>query len=515
MKFRLMVRITVLTLLVSGLLLAVGVAGAWYIQNKQRDISDSLLWNLKSMRAAEELEIALREMGRQLNQFLATGERRHLQEILDLRRETDWWLTQARRLGVDSKEASFIARATRSYGPFFEAVRDLAGQTPAKDLRTRVRKLDRALYTDILPPIHDYLDFNEEEVEQNAEENQGLAGPLVFGLLLLGACGTGAGLVAGFGIARGVSRSIVQLSVPIRDAAGKLSEVVGPITVSAGWALHKAEALSLGELQGILHDMAGKIGTVIDRLQKSQREVLRAEQLAAVGQLAAGMAHELRNPLMAMKVLIQAAADRDGGLAGRDLAVLEEEITRLEHLIRTFLDFARPPRLEKRTFEVQGVLDQTVKLVSGRAARQGVGIELQGPGEPVRAEADMGQVRQVVLNLLMNALDALPAGGTVWVRTATEGDPAGRRWLTIRVADNGAGLPAELGQQIFEPFVSTKDTGVGLGLSVCRRIVEAHGGTITAADRPGGGAIFVVRLPLPAAPEPCLPAGAGGASGGP
>jgi signal transduction histidine kinase len=492
MASRLIVRITAPILAISGLLLAAGVVGAWYVQRMQRNVSENLLWNVRTMRAAEELEIALREVGRQLHLFRITNDRRHLREIARARPDVDHWFAEARRLAVVGRETDLMARATRGYGRLLAEFDRVRKQPDAAGLGGRLRRLEKILVNEVLPPVHEYLDLNEEEVEEIARENQDLAERLVLGLLLLGTCGAGAGLLAGYGIARGISRSLVQLSVPVRDAAGKLSEVVGPITLSAGGGL--------AELEGTLRKMAWQIGTVVERLQQSQREVLRAEQLAAVGQLAAGMAHEVRNPLMAMKVLVQSAALRpdDAGLTGRDLVVLEEEITRLERLTRTFLDFARPPQLEKRTFDLRGVLEQAVGLVSGRAGHQGVAVACRLPEAPAPVHADMGQVRQVVLNLLLNALDALPNGGTVTVTlssTAPAGDGAGRGWLTVAVADCGAGLPPELGEHIFEPFVSTKETGLGLGLSICKRIVEAHGGAITAANRPEGGAEFNVRLP--------------------
>jgi signal transduction histidine kinase len=481
----------------------IGVVAAWYVQRMQRTVSEDLLWNVHTMRAGEELEIYLREVGRQLNLFRITGKARHLENVATLRPEADRWLNKAKELAVSTREKEMMAKATRNYDLFFQQFDRLPRHLPARRLNAEVRQLEETLIRDVLDPVHAYLDLNEEEVEQIARDNQNFAEWLVFGLLLLGTCGAGAGLVAGFGIARGLRRSLVQLSVPIRDAAGKLSEVVGPVTLSAGWGFQ--------ELEGILRRMADHIGTVIERLQQSQREVLRAEQLAAVGQLAAGMAHELRNPLMAMKVLVQAAAagDDPAGLCGRDLTVLDDEISRLERLLQTFLDFARPPEPEKRLIDVQQILEATVGLVAGRAARQGVCIHSDPPQTPVFVEADVGQVRQVVLNLLLNALDVLPGGGTVWVEISKadkgkdgqevkEGGSFSTRaaWLVLRVADNGPGLPAKLGQHIFEPFVSTKETGLGLGLSICRRIIEAHGGEITAADRPGGGAVFTVRLPL-------------------
>jgi signal transduction histidine kinase len=294
-------------------------------------------------------------------------------------------------------------------------------------------------------------------------------------------------LLAGNGIARAVSRSILRLSVPIHDAAGKLNEIAGPITLSARW--------SLDELERVLQTIASQIGAVIERLQQSQRQALRAEQLAAVGQMAAGLAHELRNPLTSMKLLVQAAAEHNAAhaLSRRDLGVLEEEITRLERLIQTFLDFARPPHLEKQTFAIQSMLEQLVDLVSARAEQQDIRLQTELPSEPVVVRADRGQIRQVVLNLLLNAFEAVAQGGEVRVRL---GALSSERWLTLRVEDTGPGLPPRLGQEIFEPFVSTKETGLGLGLSICKRIVEAHGGEIDGGDRPEGGAWFTVRLPL-------------------
>jgi signal transduction histidine kinase len=293
----------------------------------------------------------------------------------------------------------------------------------------------------------------------------------------------------GFGYARALSRSLVQLSVPIHAAAGQLDEVVGPITFRTG--------ADLKELESVLRQIAERIGAMIERLRQSEREALRAEQLATLGQMAAAMAHELRNPLTAMKMLVQGAmAGEDWGLeppglSGRDLAVLEEEISRLEGLTQSFLDFARPPQLEKRTLDMRPLVEQTLRVVEERAAAAGTRIEFTAPAEPVLAAVDPGQLRQVLLNLLLNALEAVAGSGVIQVRVATEPDG----WLSLRVSDTGGGLPAALGARIFAPFTTTKEMGLGLGLSICKRIAEAHGGEITAATRPEGGAAFTLRLP--------------------
>ena len=144
--------------------------------------------------------------------------------------------------------------------------------------------------------------------------------------------------------------------------------MVGPVTFTGG---------DFQQMESGLRQISDRIGAVVDRLRRSEREVLRAEQLAAVtGQMAAGMAHELRNPLTSMKILVQAAqASPDAALTGRDLIVLEEEISRLERLVQTFLQFARPPRPEKQVRDVQGLVREVLELMAGRAARVGTRLE--------------------------------------------------------------------------------------------------------------------------------------------
>jgi two-component system sensor histidine kinase HydH len=473
-------RMTWPILTLSILTLGGGILAAWLVYHSQRDAFEILARNTASMRAAEELVIALRDVRHELHLFLITKHRGHLDAVPQLRPKTDHWLKEAERTAVTEKGQELISRVRKGYDRFFADFQALQYDPQIHPDRIRVLA-DLTLTGEILQPAQDYLDSNEDEIAARNEENKRATKRIVLGLVLLGICG----LVSGFGISWAISRSIVRLSVPIRDAAGKLNEIVGPITLSARWGLE--------ELEDVLRTIAERIGAVIERLQQSEREARRAEHLAAVGQMAAGIAHELRNPLMPIKILVQSAADRRPfpGLDGRDLAVLEQEISRLERSIQMFLDFARPPQIEKRTFETREVLEQIVQLLEARAERQGVHVARRFPDEPLLLQADVGQFRQVVLNLLLNALDAVPQGGMIWLELRKEEG----NWMALTVADSGCGLPAGKETQIFEPFVSTKETGLGLGLSICKRIVEAHEGAIEAANRPEGGAVFTVRLP--------------------
>jgi signal transduction histidine kinase len=477
---------------ISLLLLAVGVGAAWYVGSWQQTVSRELRVNASGIRAGEELEILVREARTRLDHFLITGDHKYLDVVFALRPESEHWLDEAQRWAMTPDERRCMARAGRGHKRFWTELQGINKLVPAAELPGAVRGLiDDVLVREVLEPAHEYLDLTEEEVKASIAKNQMLGDRLVYGLLLLGTCGSAAGLVAGFGLARGLSRSLVQLSVLIRDTAGHLQEDAGSITFSGG---------DLRELENVLRLITERVGSIVRRLQQREREFLLAEQLAAVGQLAAGMAHELRNPLTSMKLLVQGGQGEvsdpwaGAALSSRDLAVLEEEITRLEQLVQSFLDFARPPKPDMRVLDICPLVEQTLALVAGRAAAASR-VEFITRVRPATAIIDPGQVRQVLLNLVLNALDASANGGTISVTLEREADG----WLNIQVADRGCGLPAALAERIFEPFTTTKETGLGLGLSICRRIVTAHGGTLTGANRAGGGTVFTLRLPATAA----------------
>jgi two-component system sensor histidine kinase HydH len=223
------------------------------------------------------------------------------------------------------------------------------------------------------------------------------------------------------------------------------------------------------------------------------RTVLRAESLAEVGQVAAGLAHELRNPLTAIKMLVQ--ANREDAelqdLPAEDLRVIELEIRRMEDRLNVFIDFARPPRPERRLVDLKTVVDQTLALVGGRARKQRVALNFESPPAPVEVEADGEQLRQLLVNLALNALDAMPRGGVLDVELR----PAADGQVEVIVLDTGPGIPPRHIPRLYEPFFTTKETGLGLGLPVSQRIAHDHGGMLSAANRPQGGARFLLRLP--------------------
>lgn len=224
-----------------------------------------------------------------------------------------------------------------------------------------------------------------------------------------------------------------------------------------------------------------------------EQEALRSQQMATLAQLATGVAHEIRNPLTSIKMMIQVNRLRfaEKGLPTDDLEIVEHEIRRMERSVNSLLEYARPEESAFGELTLQKVIASTELLVEGRCQSQRVHFELQVPSAAILVHGDGGQIQQLLLNLILNGLDAMPGGGTLTVELLEDQGLA-----KIRVLDTGRGISAGLEDRLFEPFVTTKQNGVGLGLGICRRIAESHRGTLVGFNRETQGAEFCLQLPL-------------------
>jgi signal transduction histidine kinase len=247
-------------------------------------------------------------------------------------------------------------------------------------------------------------------------------------------------------------------------------------------------------LIAIVRDLTDSQRAEEDRIVAARRqEALRAQQMATLAQLATGVAHEIRNPLTSIKMLIQVNRDMfaKNGLPTDDLLLVEEEIRRMERSVNGLLEYARPEQGEFQRFAIQDVIEKTVRLIEGRCIAQQVTIHLDVPDRPVRVDGDPSQIHQLILNLCLNACDAMPSGGELRLALTPAADQA-----RLVVTDTGMGISEAVLDKLFSPFVTTKPQGIGLGLGICRRIAENHRGALLGSNVAGGGARFELRLPL-------------------
>ncbi len=254
----------------------------------------------------------------------------------------------------------------------------------------------------------------------------------------------------------------------------------------------------IAKLDDEFGEVAASFNEMAASLKKQMQEMQRTEQLRICGEMAAGLAHEIRNPLAGMKVSIEVLLS-ELDIEERDREVLQkiiEQIRHLELLMKNLLNYARPVAAQPISVDVNKLLEKTVyfiekhpSFISGNPRKRLIREFDQHLPEIV---IDAQQIQQVFLNILLNAAEAIPEGGTITVRTGHDDNVKN---VTIEICDTGKGIPAGSTEKIFQPFFTTKGKGTGLGLAVTKRIVEEHGGSIVVFNNVSGGATFTITLP--------------------
>src|SRR5450631_3816433 len=233
-------------------------------------------------------------------------------------------------------------------------------------------------------------------------------------------------------------------------------------------------------------------------LERAQAEARRSERLAALGQLSAGLAHEIRNPLRVIKgsaETLNRKLQNSNPLASELAGYISSEVNRASALVTRFLDFARPLRTETRLQRVTELIDQALKSVGEQWKGGPVVVEREYQKDLPLVPLDENLCEQVFLNLVQNAYEAMGSDGGTFRVTVSDALSNGRKGVQVRLKDTGSGVPAEMREQIFNPFVTTKKTGVGLGLSIVSKIVDEHHGTIRLEQGHSRGACFVIFFP--------------------
>ncbi len=252
--------------------------------------------------------------------------------------------------------------------------------------------------------------------------------------------------------------------------------------------------LFVGRLIDLIRARTASLSTAYHELLESQESAQRSARLALVGHISAGLAHEIRNPLAGLRGAVEALGDRvskDDEVSGEFLQRSLAEIERINGLVTDFLAFGRPSPVELAPIRLAELVSSVAALLSPQAREKGVRIDMQGGDELPEVMLDANKIKQALLNLMLNGIQAMEEGGTLTVAIRQVGAAA-----TVTVRDEGPGILGENQEDVFAPFFSTKDHGAGLGLPMARRIAESHGGTLKLESASGPGATFVMVLPV-------------------
>jgi signal transduction histidine kinase len=279
---------------------------------------------------------------------------------------------------------------------------------------------------------------------------------------------------------------------PGRKLTEETLDSVMTFAQQAGLAIQNASMYQ--ELKNFSQQMEEKIQKTTADLRKTEAQLIRSEKLAALGQLAAGIAHEIRNPLTSINILIHSLRERlpSENSQQEDLKVIEEEIHRMNEIIDQFLRFAKPasPFLEKT--EIFSIFEEILQLLRPQIEKQQIVVEKEFHALPMIL-MDREQIKQAILNLLLNAIQAMPEGGPLKLSGQNSGDG---QWVCLSIQDSGMGIQAEVLNKLFDPFVSTKEGGIGLGLSITHRIIDQHHGKIEVESTLEKGTSFTIWLPI-------------------
>lgn len=322
---------------------------------------------------------------------------------------------------------------------------------------------------------------------------------VIFIVLIRGITGPVNSLIKGIQrIASGDFSQKVELRT--KDEIGFMAEAFNGMAERLSTMIDEKDRL-LRTLQDFNLELEKRVKEATDKLRLTQENMARAETLAAVGTLAAGISHEISTPLNTITGFVQLTLSNldDASSIKGDLKVIEQEAMRCRKIVQGLLNFARPKKHEEKLTEINGIINETLSLIEYQPSMRKINIKRELNRELRPVEADPLQIKQVFLNLILNAIQAMLDGGEL--RIVTDNTGSG---IMVEVSDTGTGIPEGEVQKIFQPFYTTKKDGTGLGLSISYGIIKEHGGDIYVRTSSDKGTVFVILLPSLAAGDPGL-----------
>ena len=480
-------RIIAPAVVVSLCWLIVGGATTYYLSWQDQALDRVLEENVSSIRAANEMQETVWQMQAVARQAARNRTRVPDQTLAELESQFEQLLREAETSADADEERPLVQRIRGSFAEYVALWRRANTELMTDD--AMLNEL-AGLVSKITEPCQQFMRVNEQLMQKASRRRQQLTAWIVWGRAAMLLIGPALGLLMGLRLASQLHQSMTRISVRLKAVAGDLEQEVGRLEITP--------QADLPVIQQQLDLVADRIRNVMQELNQARREAMRAERLAAVGELAAGVAHELRNPMTSVKLLIQTVQHRWKDAAPPEtFDVVMEEIGRMESTIQGLLDFARPPRLQRARHDLRQIVRRAISLTEGRARHSSVSLVTHFADEPVWVNADTEQLHQVCVNLLLNGIESMTTGGEFDIHVEANESAA---LAYVRFEDSGAGIPDSVLPRLFEPFVTSKDHGNGLGLAVSRRIVSNHSGRLRAENRSGGGAALTIELPLDQVP---------------
>ncbi|MGO8761511.1 MAG: ATP-binding protein [Desulfobaccales bacterium] len=482
---RLSLRARILILLIALVLTTIGggLVTLWHNEATDFLLTSLMEKNVASYHAAEELQTALLQQRGYLTYYFLDGNPEWLKEIERYNRTFEDWLEKARKSAYTEAMREIIAQIDGQYHQYVMARERVIAlyRGGKREAGAKLHGEIRHQYGEILNLCQRYKVAHEYAISRERTESRARARFInAFALVAVPAAAVLGVLLAYI--------LIKQILGPIRQLA--LS--AAPATPGAQ-VPDEVKALS-----SRMHSLIEDVDQAQTELTRSQEHLLQSGKWAMVGKLAAGVAHSIRNPLTSVNMRLF-SLKRSLAMSQsqqEDFEVISEEIRHIDTIVRNFLEFSRPPKLKMQQISPSAVVDMALVLLRYRLESYGVEVKLIRKDRLPEIWADPDQLKEVLVNLVLNACEVVVNGGVITIREEEKGEAPLGPAAVIRVSDNGPGIPESVRDKVFQPFFSTKEEGTGLGLSIASRIIEEHGGRLELESKAKKGATFVITLPL-------------------
>jgi signal transduction histidine kinase len=474
-----------------AIILAGGFLIISYIYKLQDETTALMEQNVRSAKTAKELTLSLYDIRAASLTYLFDRSPERIAILQQKQADFIFLLQKAKESAITDEEKVLIQQISALFSNYQQTL------TNALELHkigriSQPNKLIVHASQDLINTIeektNEFIAGNETaqaEYEVSIKKNEDIIRSAMYAL---GIGGIAMGLILGWMVARIILKPIYKLVLKVRDAAG--SEMVEHIQMSPGKELE--------ELDIHINRLIGRINQANEDLRKNRELLERSSKLAAIGKIAPALAHEIRNPLTAIKMLIYAMMQEPDINKDKlhDLEIITHEINRVEGFLQNFLKYARPAKPQMQVVSIIPVLQETLQLMQPRFNQSKIKLIESHEHENLRIKADPDMIKQVVMNLVLNAVESMGQEGELRFSTLIKTEDPEDKMFQIIISDTGPGIPDDILDSLFDPFVKGKDQGIGLGLSISLRIAELHHGWISASNNTGRGATFTVHLPL-------------------
>lgn len=472
-------------LLLTGLVM-VTLAGAlftvWYTYRMEALLAGIVQRDIGAFRTAEALETALINQKGFVSYYFLDEDPDWLRQLGEYRQIFRERLKEAQSIAREEAEQTLLARIESEYDRYIhqkDAVIDFY-KARNRQAGARLHQAVRQRFFRLLDLCESYKLFHNQRIEQ-AQKNWRKDAARIRGI-------AAAALLLGFLFALLLAMVLMrQILGPLRQLARATGDGSGQIPPDEVQALSRS-----------VHGLIADAGQTHIELKRSREHLLQSEKMAMVGKLAAGMAHSIRNPLTSVKMRLFSLS-RSLEMTEpqkEDFAVISHEIRHVDTIVQNFLEFSRPPKLKMQTISPSAVVDAALQLLEHRLRSYEVTIHLSRRQVLPEIEADPEQLKEVLVNLVVNACEAMGHGGHLTIEEEEADSQTLGRAAVIRVCDDGPGIPESIQEKVLQPFYTTKEEGTGLGLSIAVRIVEEHGGWLDLTSTEGRGTVFIITLPV-------------------